>query len=103
MQDFNYKYSNCLEITLELSCCKYPNASELANEWHMNKDSLLAYMQQVHTGIKGLVTDVNGLPIEKAELHVEQLEQKWMLTTARGEFWRLLMPGTYNVYVMAFG
>lgn len=103
MQDFNYAQSNCLEITLELSCCKYPVAAELAHEWANNKRSLLAYMGQVHTGIKGLVLDVNGYPIHGAELYVEHLEKKPMRTTQRGEFWRLLVPGTYKVFAMAFG
>lgn len=103
MQDFNYERSNCFELTLELSCCKYPKASELAVEWSKNKRSLLEYMHQVHTGIKGLVVDVNKYPIQNAEIIVENLEKKPVRTTNRGEFWRLLLPGVYNVYVVAFG
>ena len=47
MQDWNYLHSNCFEITLELSCCKYPNASQLPSEWQKNQPALLAYMAQV--------------------------------------------------------
>lgn len=53
MQDFNYIYSNCFEITIELSCCKFPSSSELTNEWESNRESMLSYLESVHMGIKG--------------------------------------------------
>ena len=47
MQDYNYLHSNCFEITVELSCCKYPHSQELTTEWDNNREALLAYMEQV--------------------------------------------------------
>lgn len=53
MQDFNYIYSNCFEITIELSCCKFPSPSVLTIEWENNRESMLTYIESVHMGIKG--------------------------------------------------
>ena len=60
MQDFNYIFTNDFEITLELSCCKHPLASELARFWLDNKNALLSFMELAHMGLKGTVTDANG-------------------------------------------
>lgn len=103
MQDFNYVNSNSFEITLELSCTKYPPASELANEWELNKRSLIEYMKMVHIGVKGLVSDNEGRPIQGAEIFVEGLEGKSIRTTKLGEFWRLLINGEYRVRAVAKG
>lgn len=37
MQDFNYVWYGCMEVTLELSCCKYPPSSELPKLWEENR------------------------------------------------------------------
>ena len=47
MQDYNYVHSNCFDVTLELGCQKFPNASELPEYWKENKEALLAFIEQV--------------------------------------------------------
>ncbi|KAH7984072.1 hypothetical protein HPB52_016876 [Rhipicephalus sanguineus] len=50
MSDYNYVYEGCLDVTLEISCCKFPNSSELARMWDENRQPLLAYLAEVHKG-----------------------------------------------------
>jgi len=47
MQDYNYLHSNDFEITLELGCIKYPNASDLSKYWLENKEPLLHFIEMV--------------------------------------------------------
>ncbi|XP_012732805.2 carboxypeptidase D [Fundulus heteroclitus] len=103
MQDYNYLHGNCLEITMELSCCKHPRASELQNEWRLNKESLLAYMEKVHMGVHGFVKDaVSGAALGDVSIVVSGIRHN--LTTAKfGDYYRLLLPGTYNITAVAPG
>ena len=96
MQDFNYLFSNCFEITVELSCCKYPLEVDLMSDWNANKDSLVKYLLKVHQGVKGHVKDGNGNLIEGAYVLIKDIN-KPIKTTKTGEFWRLLRPGTYHI------
>ena len=48
MQDYHYVWHGCMDITLELSCCKYPPAKELLHFWKQNQkvsDSMLGSLQ----------------------------------------------------------
>lgn len=103
MQDFNYLYGNCLEITVELSCCKHPQADELPNEWSMNKESLLAYMEKVHIGVRGFVKKAfGGTALINTSIVVEGIRHN-LTTGMYGDYYRLLLPGTYNITAIASG
>lgn len=47
MSDFNYLHTNCLEITVELGCDKFPSEAELYPEWKRNKEALLSFLESV--------------------------------------------------------
>ncbi|XP_071515213.1 carboxypeptidase E-like [Panulirus ornatus] len=114
MQDFNYLSSNDLEVTLEVGCDKYPSASSLQQEWLDNKDALMEYMWQIHTGVKGIVRDsVTGQGIPSAVIHVKNVTRindthirdehlnHDVTSVHDGDYWRLLTPGEYEVSATA--
>ncbi|XP_047467287.1 probable carboxypeptidase X1 [Mugil cephalus] len=103
MNDFSYLHTNCFEVTVELSCDKFPHVSELPIEWENNKESLLVYMEQVHRGIKGVIRDkITKQGIADAIVKVEDHEHD-IRSAADGDYWRLMNPGEYKVEVWAEG
>lgn len=50
MQDYNYVWAQCLELTLEVSCCKFPPVNQLPALWSANRQALRAFIRQVHLG-----------------------------------------------------
>lgn len=103
MQDYNYLKGNCFEITMELSCCKYPPSSQLRIEWDNNRESLLAYMEKIHIGVRGFVKAArNGAPLADAVIMVAGINHN--VSTARfGDYYRLLLPGIYNITAVTPG
>lgn len=102
MQDFNYVWYGCMEVTLEVSCCKYPPAHELKKYWDDNQLSLIKFLAEAHRGVQGFVTDANGIPLERVSMKVKGRDVGFQ-TTKYGEFWRVLMPGVYKMEVFADG
>ncbi|VVC40091.1 Hypothetical protein CINCED_3A010143 [Cinara cedri] len=102
MQDFNYVWYGCMEVTLELSCCKYPPTSELPKLWEENRLSLVKFLAEAHRGVHGFVMDEHGNPIEKASLKVKGRDAGFQ-TTKYGEFWRILLPGVYKLEIYGDG
>ncbi|XP_016150159.1 adipocyte enhancer-binding protein 1-like [Sinocyclocheilus grahami] len=102
MNDFSYLHTNCFEISIFLGCDKFPHESELASEWENNREALLAFIEQVHRGIKGVVRDVDGNLLANATVSVEGIKHD-VKTAAAGDFWRLLNPGEYRVTARADG
>ena len=98
MKDFSYLFTNCLELSLEISCCKYPRPYFLLREWESNVESLLGLVEQVHQGIKGLVFSESGTPQENADIITWTASgDRWgknVTTSREGEYWRILLPST---------
>eukprot|EP00794_Sanderia_malayensis_P008135 gene8135-9005_t len=102
MQDYNYVANSCLEVTVELGCQKFPDVDGLTVTWEQNRKPLLAYLSMVHRGIKGFVKDEEGKPIKGATISVG--DRKHDLKSFKdGDFWRILVPGMYDVTVRAKG
>ncbi|KAF8370770.1 egl-21 [Pristionchus pacificus] len=109
MQDFNYLATNAMEITLELSCSKFPEGSQLPSLWEDNKKALVEFMWRIHSGIKGLVIDgESGEPVKEATVWIKNATEanpiKHPVTTSfAGEYFRLLPAGQYEVIIEADG
>ena len=71
MQDFNYLFSNALELTVELSCVKKPEESKLQGEFEKNLESMIAYLEYASRAVHGIVTDKNGDVVTDAKIIVE--------------------------------
>ena len=96
MQDYSYLFTNCMELTVEVCCDKKPPSRTLATHWRQNYPALLATLTAVDGGVKGLVLDHRGEPLAGATVRIAGID-KDTVTTERGEFWRLLLPGTYSI------
>ena len=72
MQDFNYVFTNCMEITLDLACNWIPSKKLIQvllpflfsfkcpcvqTHWRANKEAMMAYLEEAGKVVRGLVLD----------------------------------------------
>ncbi|KHJ79292.1 zinc carboxypeptidase, partial [Oesophagostomum dentatum] len=101
MQDWQYIHTNCLEITIEMGCYKFPTNDMLPTMWDEHKYSFLSFLEMASKGVYGLILDANGKPAPNATVAVEQ--GKVIRATKDGEYWRMLSPGKHRLRVEAPG
>lgn len=52
MQDYNYLWHGCMELTLEIGCCKYPPVEHLPSAWNENLKVALTLFQTINSPLK---------------------------------------------------
>jgi hypothetical protein len=57
MQDYGYLNYGTIELTMEISCCKYPDENLLSSYWNSNRDAMIELLFQAQRGsiIKNLL------------------------------------------------
>ena len=105
MQDWNYRYAGCIDVTIELANYQWPDppASQLATYWSQNQESMLAYLEWGLKGVRGVMRDAHtGQPVGGA-VRVEGYPHLVFSEPNVGDFHRLLLPGTYTLWFYAPG
>jgi len=97
MQDWNYRYQGCNDVTLEISNVKSPSYSQIPGLWNNNRESMLSYMAKCLIGVRGIVTDADtGLPVA-ATVTVTGRNHAIYADPQVGNYHRMLLPGTYEL------
>lgn len=88
------------EVTVELDETKMTPGSDLETMWDWNHRSLLNYIGEALTGVRGKVTDADtGDPLSariSIAMHDRDSSQVWS-DTITGEYCRLLPPGNWDL------
>jgi hypothetical protein len=103
MQDWHYRYTGAIDLTLEISDIKTPAESALASLWEDNREAMFSYLAWVHRGLRGIVTDrVTGEAL-LAKVLVDDNPQPVFTDPEVGDYHRVTLPGTHTVRVEAPG
>jgi hypothetical protein len=50
MQDYGYLNYGTIELTMEISCCKYPQSALLIDYWNFNRPAMIELLLQAQQG-----------------------------------------------------
>ena len=103
MADWNYRYVGCNEVTIELSNNFRPAASQIPSFWSNNSESMLSFLEAVHIGVRGIITDRGSGDPLWAEVLVEGNSHPVFTDPDIGDYHRMLLPDTYDLVFYAPG
>lgn len=105
MQDYFYIYLASFDISFFITCERKPNPDRIFNYWLDNRNSLINFMKQAHRGVKGLLFDeesntmISGIEIW---INIEGINVSGIINS-KGDYFRILKPGLYNISIKADG
>ena len=103
MQDWNYIWTGDFDITLEQNEVKWPNSNQLAGLWEDHREPMLAYLEEVQDGVRGIITDADsGEPIS-ANISIQGIDNDILPDPENGDYYRMLTPGSYTITAQTFG
>ncbi len=103
LQDWNYVWHGDSDLTVELGNQKWPYAENLPTYWSENQESMLAFFERVHEGVRGIVTDAETEAPLAATIRVSGIDHEVYTDPDVGDYHRMLLPGTYSLEVSATG
>jgi hypothetical protein len=93
------------EVTIEISDTKLLPAYQLPAHWEYNKRSFLNYIESIFYGVRGIVTDTAGNPLNAniKVLNHDTLHSEIRTDSLHGNYYRMLAAGTYSLQFTADG
>ena len=103
MQDWFYRFQSCNDVTLEVSVTHNLPFSKIPDYWDDNRESMMVYLESVHMGVRGIITDrATGEPLY-GRVWVEGNTHPVFTDADVGDYHRMLLPDTYNLIFEAEG
>ena len=106
-QDYMTYFHQAREVTLEISDEKLLPAGELPGLWDYNHEAMLLYMEECLYGIRGLVTDRDGNPLQAMVVvqgHDTESDSSMVFTDpVVGNYHRMIAEGSYDLRFLAPG
>ena len=103
MQDWNYLWEGDCDITLEQNNVKWPSSNQLPGLWDDHREPMIAYLEAVHEGVRGIVINAETGEPMTANISVQGIDHDITPDPENGDYYRLLTPGTYTIAAQAFG
>ena len=103
MQDWNYVWESDCDITLEQNEVKFPNSNQLPGLWEDHREPMLVYLEEVHDGVRGVITDIDSGEPLNANISIQGIDHDIFPDPENGDYYRLLTPGTYTISASVFG